>query len=247
MGIIFLRNKVAAGGGAFDPSTISGMVAAWDMATVYQDSGLTTAVSDGDPIGGIPDLAGNGNILSQSGSARPLRQSSGGLYYADMDDIDDYFDMTLPTGDRTSNMTLMLAVEFDAAETQMCMASADGSTGSPFFGIGLDGNGSGISGGSGSVTAHVDNGSSLTTRDAMRDALVAAGACVWECRAIDWTTTGNGGWATVTTPVLMALGGTIYRSNVKIYRGALVDAATISAGDLTATRTWVGEGAGVTL
>lgn len=58
-----------------------------DASTLYQDSARTTLVSaNGDPIGSVTDLSGNGKHASQATTAsKPLYQG-----YADFDGVDDW-------------------------------------------------------------------------------------------------------------------------------------------------------------
>ena len=72
----------------------SGEEGAWydpsDSSTVWQDAAGTTPAGVGDPVGRIDDKSGNGNHATQSTStARPVLQSSSGLYYLEFV-IDDY-------------------------------------------------------------------------------------------------------------------------------------------------------------
>lgn len=246
MGVIFLRNKVSGGGGGWSPEGKTGVVAAWDMETVYQEAALSTAAGDADPIGGVPDLSGNGHILSVSGSARPVRASSGGLFYADFDGTDDYFDVTLPQVDRTSDMTLMLGLNMSPTETDFIFLSSRNGSNNPYVGLGINGGGSGIDAGSGVPSYHIDDGTALTkTRDAFRDAVVAAGICLAEVRNFDATTSSWINFATL--PTLFSYRTTQFLSDHDFYRGILIDNNTISAEDAASAQAWVAAGAGVTL
>lgn len=247
--MILRRRRISGsggGGGGWSPVGKTGMVAAWDMETVYQEAALSTAAADTDPIGGVPDLTGNGNILSNTGSARPVRASGGGLFWADFDGTDDYFALTLPTGQRKSDMTLMIAVNMSATEADFIMLSSSNTSNNPYVGLGIDAGGAGTTAGSGTPTYHIDDGAALTdTRDGLRDALVAAGACVFEARNFDMTTSA---WVSFgTSPSLWNYRSGQFVSDHNMYRGILVDNATISSEDLASARTWAAAGAGVSL
>ncbi|GAA6201051.1 hypothetical protein [Aquicoccus sp. SU-CL01552] len=62
--------------------------------TCFQDAAGTTPAGDGDPVGYLADLSGNGNHATQSTSAaRPtLAQDAGGGWYLDFDGVDDWLD-----------------------------------------------------------------------------------------------------------------------------------------------------------
>lgn len=72
-------------GGLYDPS---------DLSTLYQDSAGTTPVTaDGDPVGRIEDLSGNGNHLTQAtAAARPQYKTDGTLHWLAFDGVDDLLD-----------------------------------------------------------------------------------------------------------------------------------------------------------
>ena len=59
--------------------------------TCFQDAAGSTPAGDGDPVGYLSDLSGNGNHATQSTSAaRPtLVQDGGGNWYLDFDGVDD--------------------------------------------------------------------------------------------------------------------------------------------------------------
>lgn len=247
--LVLRRRRISGsggGGGAWSPVGKTGVVAAWDMETVYQEAALSTAAADTDPIGGVPDLTGNGNILSNTGSARPVRASGSGLFWADFDGATDYFALTLPTGQRKSDMTLMIAVSMSATEADFVMLSSSDGSNNPYVALGIDGGGAGMASGSGAPTIHIDDGAAIANnRDTLRDSLVAAGACLLEARNFDMTTSS---WVNFgTSPSLWNYRSGQFVSDHNMYRGILVDNATISAEDLASARTWAATGAGVTL
>ena len=107
--------------------------AIYDMSgssTLYQDAALTTPASNGDPVGGIVDLSGNGFTLEQSGTARPTA-NIGSDNYISFDGIDDY--MTVPSS--TANFkflhdgtgaTVVMAIKYgevDDPGVSMCAIS----------------------------------------------------------------------------------------------------------------------------
>lgn len=63
-------------------------------ATCFQDAAGTTPAGDGDPVGYVADLSGNGNPATQPTSAqRPtLWQDAGGTWHLDFDGVDDWMD-----------------------------------------------------------------------------------------------------------------------------------------------------------
>lgn len=62
-----------------------------DISTLRQDAAGTTPVTaDGDPVGRMLDLSGNGRDLAQSGTtARPLFREAGGLRWLEFDGAND--------------------------------------------------------------------------------------------------------------------------------------------------------------
>ena len=241
MGVIFLRNRTSGGGGGpWSPVGKTGVVAAWDMETVYQEAALSTAAADTDPVGGVPDLTGNGNILSNTGSERPVRDSGGGLFWLDLDGTDDRLFITLPGVQRTTDMTLMLGVFLEGAD--YVAGALSGLAGPAYSGLCENSNNSPHSFNSGTSTVHINGGASVgSTRDAASDAIRGQTA-VYEMRNVNLKTAQ---WDLVTSPELFAYSGA-RNWDGRFYRGALVSSA-ISSGDLTAARAWVAAGAGVTL
>lgn len=75
--------KASEIGGIYDPS---------DISTLWQDSARTTPVTaDGDPVGCIEDLSGNGNHMIQTSAAnKPLYKTSGGLHWLEQQDAADW-------------------------------------------------------------------------------------------------------------------------------------------------------------
>lgn len=81
----------------FSPSQLfsEGQQGAWydpsDLATLFQDAAGTIPVtSDGDPVGYVRDLSGNGNHATQSVSAsRPIYRTDGTLHWLEFDGVDD--------------------------------------------------------------------------------------------------------------------------------------------------------------
>lgn len=62
----------------------------WDITTLFQDSAGTTPVTaDGDPVGLMRDVSGNGNHATSSGTKRPLYKTSAGLSWLLADAVDD--------------------------------------------------------------------------------------------------------------------------------------------------------------
>lgn len=85
-----------AGGPAYDPlvwfeaSEAGVLLDVSDLSTLFQDSAGTTPVTaDGDPVGRIADLSGNGNHFTASGSARPTYRTSGTSHWLEFDGTDD--------------------------------------------------------------------------------------------------------------------------------------------------------------
>ena len=63
---------------------------------LYQDAaGTVPVMSDGDPVGYMQDLSGNGNHATQSTSAsRPTYRTDGTLHWLEFDGVGDYFSTT---------------------------------------------------------------------------------------------------------------------------------------------------------
>lgn len=245
--LVALLASGGSGGGDWSPVGKTGVVAAWDMETVYQEAALSTAANDTDPVGGVPDLTGNGNILSVTGSARPVRASSGGLFYADFDGVDDYFDVTFPVGQRTSDMTLMFAIDMDPAEVDFILFSSRDGSNNPYVGLGIDAATAVGQTGSGTPTYHLNDDAALSpaNRDTIRDAVTSAGIAVIEVRNFD--VTGSSWVSFATLPTFFRYRASQFLSNHNLYRGILLDNNTISAEDIASARQWVADGAGVTL
>lgn len=85
----------------FNPLTLfaQGQQGAWydpsDLTTLFQDAAGTTPVTaDGDPVGYMQDLSGNGNHATQSVSAsRPIYRTDGTLHWLSFDGVDDALDL----------------------------------------------------------------------------------------------------------------------------------------------------------
>ena len=88
--------------------------------TCFQDAAGTIPAGDGDPIGYVSDLSGNGNHATQSTSAaRPtLRQDAGGTWSAELDRVDDNLAVTFPA-DVTGTWLIVTGAGFIAAEVDI--------------------------------------------------------------------------------------------------------------------------------
>ena len=123
-----------------------GEVGAWydpsDSSTVWQDAAGTTPATVGDPVGRIDDKSGNGNHATQTTSAaRPVLQSSGGLYYLDFDGVDDYLTTaTFASGAQAQPNTIALAAELATTANVMHVDSEFGGLGGRhlYYNIGAD-------------------------------------------------------------------------------------------------------------
>lgn len=87
----------SGGGAVFTPAALyqSGEQGAWyaphDPSTLFQDSAGTVPVTaDGQPVGRMLDLSGNGNHATQATtSLKPIYRTSGGLHWLEFDGWDD--------------------------------------------------------------------------------------------------------------------------------------------------------------
>jgi hypothetical protein len=73
-------------------ASLDGTFHACKKEYMYQDSAMTTAVTaDGDPVGALLDLSGNGNNATQTISAsRPIYRTSGGLEWLEFNGTNQY-------------------------------------------------------------------------------------------------------------------------------------------------------------
>jgi len=64
---------------------------------LFQDAAGTTPVTaDGDPVGYVADLSGNGNHATQSiSAARPLYRTDGTLHWLEFDEVDDFLNLNI--------------------------------------------------------------------------------------------------------------------------------------------------------
>ena len=93
-----LSTRKPAAGGEFTPLDLfsSGQNGLWfnpSPTTLFTDTGGTTAAAVGDDVAYIQDQSGNGkHAIITTAAARPtLRQTAGGLYYLELDGVDDAF------------------------------------------------------------------------------------------------------------------------------------------------------------
>lgn len=88
---------LGGGGAAWTPAQLfsSSEVGCWydpsDASTCWQDTAATTSAADGDVVGRIDDLSGNGlNAIQATAARKPIRRTAGGVWYLDFDGSDDY-------------------------------------------------------------------------------------------------------------------------------------------------------------
>lgn len=84
------------GGGGWTPADLfsAAEVGCWydpsNASTCWQDQAGTVPAGDGDPVGRIDDLSGNGlNAIAASAGTSPIRRTAGGFWYLDFDGSDD--------------------------------------------------------------------------------------------------------------------------------------------------------------
>ena len=84
-------------GAMYDPS---------DLSTLFQDdAGTTPVTADGQPVGLMLDLSGNGNHATQDTAAsRPLYRTDGTLHWLEFDGVDDFMECTLAGMDAQTHM-----------------------------------------------------------------------------------------------------------------------------------------------
>lgn len=71
-------------------------IAAWKLNTLFQErtgASASTPAGIGDPVGTIADVSGNGKYATAAGDSKRgiLRQTGDGLYYIEMDGLDDSY------------------------------------------------------------------------------------------------------------------------------------------------------------
>lgn len=99
----FQSDYFGFGSSVFDPVTLftGGKQGVWldpsDLSTMFKDAAGTQPVTtDGDPVGRLDDLSGNGNHATQTVSAsRPTYRTDGILHWLQFDGVDDRLNITL--------------------------------------------------------------------------------------------------------------------------------------------------------
>jgi len=116
-------------GAWYDPS---------DLSSLFQDAAMTIPVTaNGDPVGAMMDLSGNGNHATQSVSAsRPTYQTDGILHWLAFDGVDDYLFNSAFTGIVAQPYSISIALNASPIETTYifdvenprvyCFVSTDG-------------------------------------------------------------------------------------------------------------------------
>ena len=87
--------------------------------TCFQDAAGTIPAGNGDPVGHLADLSGNGNHATQATSAaRPtLTQDVSGNWYLDFDGVDDYLTATISDYATATEAAYYAAYSTPAAQT----------------------------------------------------------------------------------------------------------------------------------
>lgn len=117
----FLAGVIASGRAkAFNPASLfAGGVDGLFLdpsvtSSVWQDTSATTPAGNGDPIGRLSDLSGNGNHATQStATKRPIYTIGSGLYSSEGDATDDVL-ATTAGGGPTSAFMLVMAARLDS-------------------------------------------------------------------------------------------------------------------------------------
>jgi hypothetical protein len=93
---------------------------------LYQDAAGTTPVTaDGDPVGLMLDLSGNGNHATQGTSAaRPIYRTDGVLYWLEFDGVDDA--MTVASSAITGRLTLAASTDATITGQHGILATSGG-------------------------------------------------------------------------------------------------------------------------
>lgn len=79
----------------------------WVSGTVWQNTAGTVPATDGDPVGRVNDLSGNGhNALQGTGSARPTLLVDEDIHSLVVDGVDDFLQVNIPAN-LTPNWTMI--------------------------------------------------------------------------------------------------------------------------------------------
>ncbi|TNE63198.1 MAG: hypothetical protein EP336_18040 [Rhodobacteraceae bacterium] len=97
---------------------IDGVAALFDasnLSTLFQDAAMTSPVlANGNPVGAVQDLSGNGHHLLQTKAAAcPRYRTDGALHWIEGDGVDDILAGSIPV----SSYPLTIAVAFDPVST----------------------------------------------------------------------------------------------------------------------------------
>ena len=99
---------------------------------LYQDAAMTIPVTaNGDPVGAIMDLSGNGNHATQTVSAsRPTYQADGILHWLAFDGVDDYYNLGfVASGTNGSAFMISVACKLLSTSAQGDIFEAAGDSG----------------------------------------------------------------------------------------------------------------------
>lgn len=234
-----------------------------DLSSLFQNSNGTTAAVVGQPVGYVADLSGNGfHLIQATAAARPtLRQDATTLlYYLERDGVDD-------TMASAASVTLDQSVGAYLGAGMETNGAFSATTNYSMFGLVTDGssrfdltvraeNPNHLN----SAFARFDNGTQLLASGTNQT--VAIGEpylqdSVLDADSLDLfikdesgsTTTGTSAGAltagTEAIPVVLSYNASTGNST-RFYRGIIV-ADTLTAGEKTSIRTWLGEGCNVTI
>lgn len=157
-------------------------------ATLFQSSGGTGAVTNGDPVGYVGSEGGGVNLIQSTAAARPTWDESLGLLA--LNGTSQFLSASLPS--RSTDMYFAMVINtLDSAFT----LAVSPNTGF-FFGVCANGNtNTTLYANVGTPTIYI-NGSvfSGTTRDNLRDALATGSANIVEFVGLDLS---NANWATM--------------------------------------------------
>lgn len=124
-------------------------------------------------------LPGNHAYQDTASLQKTWTEGAGGTY----DGVDDRDLIDLPSADRTADMTLFMVVDTSDLDHVLF-----GTTGTAYIGYAKDADAStSVTTGAGTPTLHINGGASLTTRDALSDALAIGAAALFEARGADLT------------------------------------------------------------
>lgn len=225
-----LRRALANAATAFEPADLGArLLALYDISdntSLKQNIDGTGAVADGDRVGYVADLSGNGQhmVAAANNTTRPIYRANAGRPYLEFDEADDVLSTATPG--LTADTDVIAGIVRQAAQQMLVHV---GGFNTPYAGIANDGFGAAQSG-AGAPSYRIDGAETGTTSgDALHDLLFQLQPSVFTVASADLSGAAN-----------LALGawGGGWGSAKRLYAYAAADALT--ADERSALEQWVG-------